>query len=107
MNKCIVACGLIGIGGCSVIPPMPDDFSLTVREILQHSACELRGAFVELSKPQYASFKANKWLIAVKLTPKTDGDVNGALRLNGNNTSLSAAKTLYTPAADAPRPTHV
>ena len=92
ISKCVVACGLIGIGGCSVIPPMPDDFSLPVREILQHSACELRGALIELSKPQYASFKANKWLIAVKLTPKTDGDVNGGLGLTGKSTSISSAK---------------
>lgn len=80
------------ISGCSIMPDVPDDFSLPVREILQHSACELRGAFLELSKPEYASFKANKWLIAVKITPKTDSDINGGLGLTGKSTTISGAK---------------
>lgn len=79
---------------CSIIPPVPDDFSLPIREILQHSACELRAAFVELSKPEYASFKASKWKIAVKLTPKTDADINGGLGLTGKSTSIAGAKYL-------------
>ena len=84
--------GVISTGGCSIIPPVPDDFSLPVREILQHSACELRGAFIELSKPKYASFKASKWLIAVKLTPRTDADVNGGLGLTGISTTIAGVK---------------
>ena len=80
------------IGGCSLSPPVPDDFNLPIREILQHSACELRAAFVELSKPQYASFKPSKWKIAIKLTPKTNTDVNGGLGLTGKSTSISGAK---------------
>ncbi|MCP3389778.1 hypothetical protein NLM27_13450 [Bradyrhizobium sp. CCGB12] len=71
---------------------MPDDTSLPVREILQHTACELRYAFVRLSAPQYSSFKANKWLVAIKLSPKMDSEINGGVGSTGKSTTLSAAK---------------
>ncbi|MEY9706506.1 hypothetical protein ABIF50_009067 [Bradyrhizobium diazoefficiens] len=87
----VVASG-VWIGGCSIIPPTPDDTSLPVREILQHTACELRYAFVKLSEPQYASFKANKWLVAIKLSPKTDSEINGGVGSTGKSTTLSAAR---------------
>lgn len=91
--RMILACGsVIWAGGCSMIPAVPGDFSLPVREILQHAACELRGAFVELSKPEYAAFKAGNWLIAIKLTPKTDLDVNGGLGLTGRSTTITGLK---------------
>jgi len=88
---CLVA--VTALGGCSIIPPVPDDYSLPVREILQHTACQLQAAFVELnSDPQYASFKPTKWLISVKLTPKTDSEINGGLGATGKSTSLSGTK---------------
>lgn len=87
----VVASGVF-IGGCSIIPPTPDDTSLPVREILQHTACELRYAFVRLNEPQYASFKANKWLVAIKLSPKTDSEINGGVGSAGRSTTLSAAR---------------
>lgn len=92
-SRIVLVCGsVIWTGGCSTIPAVPGDFSLPVREILQHAACELRGAFIELSKPEYAWFKAGNWLIAVKLTPKTDSDVNGGLGLTGKNTTITGLK---------------
>lgn len=93
MASCaIVVASGAWIGGCSIIPPMPDDTSLPVREILQHTACELRYAFVRLSAPQYSSFKANKWLVAIKLSPKMDSEINGGVGSTGKSTTLSAAK---------------
>lgn len=80
------------IGGCSIIPPVPDDTMLPVREILQHTACELQSAFEILSDPHFASFRANKWLIAVKLNPKIDSEINGGFGATGKSTSLSGAK---------------
>lgn len=93
----IVSCAIVFtggmlIGGCSIIPEMPDDTSLPVREILQHTACELRHAFKRLSDTQYASFKANKWLVAIKLSPKLDSEINGGVGSTGKSTTLSAAK---------------
>jgi hypothetical protein len=63
-----------------------------IREILQHSACELQAAFIELSRPEYASFRANKWLIAIKVTPKIDTNVNGGVGLTGKSTTISGAR---------------
>jgi hypothetical protein len=80
------------IGGCTIIPQVPDDFRLPVREILQHSACELRDAFIELSKPAYASFKASKWLIAIKLAPKLDSEISGGIGATGKSTTLAGAQ---------------
>lgn len=96
------------LGGCSIIPPVPDDYNLPVREILQHTACELQAAFVTLSDPEFSSFRASKWLIAVKLTPKTDSEINAGLGATGKSTTLSGAKyfnnwafgSLGAPAAD-------
>ncbi|UEM12558.1 hypothetical protein J4G43_050675 [Bradyrhizobium barranii subsp. barranii] len=88
----VVVASAVWIGGCSIIPPTLDDTSLPVREILQHTACELRYAFVKLSEPQYASFKANKWLVAIKLSPKTDSEINGGVGSTGKSTTLSAAR---------------
>jgi hypothetical protein len=87
----ILASG-VWIGGCSIIPPMPDDTSLPVREILQHTACELRYAFLKLSEPRYASFKANGWLVAIKLSPSLDSEISGGVGATGKSTTLSAAK---------------
>lgn len=82
----------ISVAGCSIIPDIPNDYNLPVREILQHTACELRGAFLDLSDPSHASFGASKWLIAVKLSPKADAEVAGGLGLTGKNTSLANQK---------------
>jgi hypothetical protein len=82
----------VSVAGCSIIPDVPDDYNLPVREILQHAACELREAFVELRDPPYTSFGAGKWLIAVKLSPKTDAEVGGGVGLTGKSTSLANPK---------------
>ena len=88
----VVAVGA-SIGGCSIIPQVPDDATLPVREILQHTACELQSAFVTLSNdPQYASFKPSKWLIAIKLSPKFYSDVSGGIGSTGKSTSLAGPK---------------
>ncbi|MBR0867882.1 hypothetical protein ACFLEY_08565 [Bradyrhizobium sp. YCK136] len=47
---------------------------------------------MKLSEPQYASFKANKWLVAIKLSPKTDSEINGGVGSTGKSTTLSAAR---------------
>ena len=92
LNCAFIVAGGTWISGCSIIPPMPDDTSLPVREILQHTACELRYAFLKLSEPQYASFKASKWLVSIKLSPKLNSDINGGVGYTGKSTTLSAAK---------------
>jgi hypothetical protein len=92
MLKHVLAGGVgIVMAGCAIIPDVPDDFRVPVREILQHSACELRDAFVELSKPKYASFKAGRWLIAIKLSPKLDSEVSGGIGLTGKSTTFTGA----------------
>lgn len=84
------------VGGCSIIPDQPDDYTLPIREILQHSACELQAAFVELSKPEHVSFNAGKWLVAVKLSPKADAQIGGGVGLTGKSTTLAGAKYFNT-----------
>lgn len=87
-------CCLAGasLGACSFIPPVPDDTTLPIQEILHHAACELQYAFHELAKPDYASFNASKWLVALKLTPKFDSDVAAGAGYTGKSTSISGAR---------------
>jgi hypothetical protein len=81
------------LSSCSVIPDIPDDYSLPVAQIMQHAACELRDAFIELNKKEYASFDAQNWQIAVTLTPKADREFTAGGGLTGKTTSNT--KILY------------
>lgn len=64
------------LGGCAVIPDIPSDFTLPVQAILAQTACELQYSFLVLdSEPQFARFKAKKWLLKVTLAPKADTEV--------------------------------
>lgn len=95
MSVRAIGAALLGgslVGGCSIIPPIPDDMYFPIREIIQHSACELQAAFVELSKPEYASFRAAKWAVAVKVTPKVDANLNGGVGYTGKSTTISGAR---------------
>jgi hypothetical protein len=65
------------LGGCAIVPNIPPDFALPVRDILAQSACELQASFNYLdSKPEFARFKAKQWLITLGIAPKVDTDLN-------------------------------
>jgi hypothetical protein len=83
----VVAGIAVLVGGCAIIPDVPSDTELPVREILITATCELRRAFIELDQKQYASFGAKNWLIAVAVTPKTDREVLASAGLTGKSTT--------------------
>jgi hypothetical protein len=84
------ACLPLTLAGCTVIPQMPNDIELPIREILHNTACELRTAFKTFNtEPRYAAFQAKNWLLALTLTPKTDREVIAGIGLTGKSTSVS------------------
>lgn len=80
--RCVVASvaavvGCVSVVSCTAIPPLPPDFALPVREILQASSCELQHAFQHLDRrPEYDRFKPRQWLVTMTLTPKVDTEIN-------------------------------
>jgi hypothetical protein len=65
------------LAGCAVVPDVPPDFALPVRDILAQSACELKATFLYLdAEPEFARFKAKQWLITINIAPKVDTDLN-------------------------------
>ena len=81
---------------CSAIPDLPNDYQLPVQDILQHTACELRGAFKDLSQKKYESFGAGGWLVAVAVTPKADREATAGVGLTGKSTTDTAANYFTT-----------
>jgi hypothetical protein len=77
LYKSLTALLALSASACSaIIPDVPPDFALPVREILLHTACELQQALASLDTPEFRRFKARQWLITVALTPKTDTNLN-------------------------------
>ena len=80
---CVFRCGrailaATALGGCSLVPDIPADFALPVREILAQAACELKDTFNSLQRSPYASrFKPKQWLVTVAIAPKADTDLTG------------------------------
>lgn len=44
-------------------------------EILEHATCELQEAFKDLTHNNFRRFKAENWLISIKINPKIDTDL--------------------------------
>lgn len=78
--------------GCVALPELPGDRELPVREILQHTACELQDGFRSLTLPGYSKAKATRWLVAVKLTPKIDDEATLGFGRTWKSSGSSAAK---------------
>ena len=68
------------LGGCAIVPDIPPDFALPVRDILAQTACELQSSFNYLNAtPEFARFKPKQWLVTVSIAPKIDTDLNGGV----------------------------
>jgi hypothetical protein len=76
---CVSILATIGLTGCALVPDMPPDLALPMKEIVLNSACELQRTLKTFDVPQFARFKARKWLITVALSPKTDTDITPAI----------------------------
>ena len=67
---------IVSAGGCAVMPDVPPDWALPMREIMLHSACELQTALSEIDASVNPSlFNARGWKIAVTLNPKAESDI--------------------------------
>jgi hypothetical protein len=91
----IFAPSLLVLACCAAIPDQPDDRTLPIQEILQRTACELRGALTELNDAG-TQFNPNNWLINITLTPKIDTDLNAGLGITSKSTSLPSPRILST-----------
>jgi hypothetical protein len=78
------------------LPELPSNRELPVHEILEHTACELRDAFRSLTLPEYSRSKAERWLIAVSLTPKVDDQLTLGGSKTWKSTALPSPKQLIT-----------
>jgi hypothetical protein len=66
----------LGVCGCAVMPDLPPDWALPMREIMLHSACELQTALGEINEHiDPGRFNAKGWKIVVTLNPKSESDI--------------------------------
>lgn len=73
---------LLSSGGCAILPDIPPDWALPVREIILHTACELKFSLIDLqpiSDPR--RFDPSAWTIKVTLNPKADADISAGAGL--------------------------
>lgn len=76
------ALALLSSGGCAILPDIPPDWALPVREIILHTACELKFSLIDLqpiSDPR--RFDPSAWTIKVTLNPKADADISAGAGL--------------------------
>lgn len=96
MKRTPLAAAVVMLGGCTAIPDLQRDRSLPLREILEHTACELQGAFRSLTADRYKRFKAERWLISVKLTPKVDTDLTAGVGASWKNAGTAGKLVTWT-----------
>jgi hypothetical protein len=106
-SRCGVAALLcVSLCGCAVIPDVPPDFALPIRDILVNSSCELKAAFLALADPAaldaatFKRFKPQQWLITLSLTPRVDTDF--APGIGGTRKTLASTTKFATWAISAP-----
>jgi len=83
------------LAGCAGIPSIPDDYQFPLEEIARYAACELRDAYRELSRKEYAPFKASEYAIAVQLQPKADTEFTARAGLTGKSSTTAPRFTSW------------
>ena len=81
----------IGLGSCTIVPEIPDDYSMPVQQIVLAATCELQRAFISLDQ-QKSPFGAKKWLVGLTLSPKTDREVIAGVGNTGKSTGDATKK---------------
>lgn len=72
----VALCAAIPLSACAIMPDLPPDWALPMREILLHSACELQLALVDIRRDvKKQLFDPGSWKIAITLNPKVDADI--------------------------------
>jgi hypothetical protein len=93
-RRCLILMSTALLANCSIIPEVPNNYSLPLDDILHNTTCELREAFFELNtERQLESFGAKNWLIGLTLSPKTDKELIGGVGLTGK--SIASPNPLY------------
>ncbi len=82
-GHCLAAISLAAsCAGCAIVPDIPPDPALPMRELLSHTACELQSALKWLSQNvDRKQFDANGWTIKVSLQPKAEADITPGVGL--------------------------
>lgn len=87
----VVAFGC-SISACTVVPDIPPDWALPMKEILLHAACELRAALIGLDgRTNPDQFDARGWKIKVTLNPKVEADARPGAGLTRKVPSVPGA----------------
>jgi hypothetical protein len=84
----------VGFGcfGCTIIPDMPPDLALPVRDIFLHSACELKAAFTAInSDPKLVRFNAKGWVVKIAIIPTVDTNLEPGVGFTRQVPTLSTA----------------
>ena len=79
LARFVAALAFLSTAGCAIYPDIPPDWALPVREIMLHTACELKLSLIDLqpiSDPK--RFDPTNWTIKVTLNPKADADIQPA-----------------------------
>jgi hypothetical protein len=77
LARFVAALAFLSTAGCAIYPDIPPDWALPVREIILHTACELKFSLIDLepiSDPK--RFDPSNWTIKVTLNPKADADIS-------------------------------
>src|SRR5262249_22807187 len=90
------AFSLLGTG-CSIIPDLPPERDMPVQEIMLHAVCELRAAFIDMSRDKrYVHFHVAEWSMNITLTPKVDTQLQAFMGYSGKSTVDKNALRLIT-----------
>jgi hypothetical protein len=81
------------ISGCAIMPDLPPDWALPMREILLHSACELQWALRDIdTHVKKTHFDSRSWKIIITLNPKIDADIQPGAGLTRRDPMAATAK---------------
>ena len=86
-NPAAWCCGLLFLGGCAVVPPLPEEDDVPVKEIVNDAVCQTRQALEEIRtlKIPQSSFDPEKWDIGITLTPKATFQYDASLVGSGKS----------------------
>jgi hypothetical protein len=90
-GRAILLAGSACLAGCSTLmPDIPPDPALPLQKIVEHTVCELRSGFRSV-KASYPSAGADKWIIAISITPKVDTEVTASAGVTRKDSLITTA----------------
>lgn len=79
----------LSLGGCAGLPSLPQESELPVALILRSTVCDLYSSFRQLPNRPDQGFVAEEWAAAIKLQPKIEQSMGGAIGASGRTGSVA------------------